>query len=65
MIRFSGKRNGGRNWNLDKPTSSAASSLHFDYQTEATQWLLFRQKFLRHLLAGTGIEPATQGFSVL
>ena len=27
--------------------------------------LLSGQKFLLNLLAGTGIEPATQGFSVL
>jgi len=29
-------RNRDVHWNLDKPTSSAASSLHFDFQAEAT-----------------------------
>ncbi len=45
---------------------SPASELHFDSQTEATRVASFpAKKFLRNLLAGTGIEPATQGFSVL
>jgi len=55
----------GRNWNLDKPTSSLASELHFDSQTKAILWLSFRPFFWTKKLAGTGIEPATQGFSDL
>jgi hypothetical protein len=37
---------------------------HFDSQTEAKQLASFLAKFFGKNLARTGIEPATQGFSV-
>jgi hypothetical protein len=45
----------GRNWNLDKPTGSHASMLHFDFQTKAILWLSFHPIFWTKNLAGTGI----------